>query len=72
MAKFRFRTKEEIISIGFWDEKKNCPLAWNEEGKMDKYLGQDIPDEFNLDCGNKKIIMYDGWMFFPNNYILKA
>ena len=39
MTKYRFKTKEEFIRDGLWDEKDNCPYYWNSDGEMNEYLG---------------------------------
>ena len=54
MSKYRFKNKEEFIRDGLWDEEDNCPYYWNSDGKMNKYLGKDVPDEFNVYCGKGK------------------
>ena len=50
MSKYRFKTKKEFIRDGLWDDKYNCPEEWNLEGQMNKYLGTNVPEEFNTDC----------------------
>lgn len=69
MSKYRFKTKEEFIQDGLWRE--NLPYLWNSEGKMNKYLGQDIPEEFNDSCDMGVGFRYEGWHFSFNDYVLK-
>lgn len=69
MSKYRFKTKEEFIQDGLWRE--NHPCLWNSRGKMNKYLGQDIPEEFNDECSKGVEFHYEDWTFYPNNYVLK-
>ena len=38
MSKYRFKTREEFIRDGLWDEKCNCPDMWALDGEMKKYL----------------------------------
>lgn len=71
MSKYRFKTREEFIQDGLWDEKHNCPDEWSWEGKMNKYLGMDVLDEFNSYCNKKEDFEYDGWHFSKNDYVLK-
>ena len=71
MSKYRFKTKEEFIRDGLWDEKDNCPKFWSHSGEMNKYLGTDVPDEFNVYCDKKEDFYYDGWFFKRNEYVLK-
>lgn len=69
MSKYRFKTKEEFIRDGLWRE--NHPYIWNSGGNMNKYLGQDIPEEFNDKCDRGVGFNYEGWSFSSNNYVLK-
>ena len=69
MSKYRFKTKEEFIRDGLWSE--NYPYLWNASGKMNNYLGQDIPEEFNDKCDKGVGFNYEGWIFSSNNYVLK-
>lgn len=53
MNKYRFKTKEEFINDNLWLEDPSSsshdgyPQKWAEDGDMNKYLGQDIPNQFN-------------------------
>ena len=69
MSKYRFKTKEEFIQDGLWRE--NYPYLWNSSGKMNKYLGQDIPEEFNDKCDKGVGFDYEDWSFSSNDYVLK-
>lgn len=69
MSKYRFKTKEEFVRDGLWRE--NCPYLWNSSGKMNKYLGQDIPEEFNDKCDKGVGFDYEDWSFSSNDYVLK-
>ena len=71
MGKYRFKTKEEFIRDGLWDEEHNCPDEWAWEGQMNKYLGIDVPDELNVYCNKKENLSYDGWYFQNTDYVLK-
>jgi hypothetical protein len=69
MSKYRFKTEEEFRKEGLWNE--NYPQGWNINKKMNKYLGQDVPEEFNSDCDYKILFHYDNWSFSSQDYILK-
>jgi hypothetical protein len=69
MSKYRFKTEEEFKKEGLWD--KNCPQRWTISGNMNKYLGQDIPKEYNRYCDEGKSFSYNGWSFSSQDYILK-
>jgi hypothetical protein len=69
MSKYRFKTEEEFRKEGLWNE--NYPQGWNIGGNMNKYLGQDVPEEFNKYCDDGKSIGYDGWAFNRQDYVLK-
>ena len=71
MTKYRFKTKEEFIRDGLWNDKYDCPDEWAWEGQMNKFLGIDVPDEFNIYCNKKEDFEYDGWYFKSNEYVLK-
>lgn len=71
MSKYRFKTKEEFIRDGLWDDKHNCPDKWAFEGQMNKYLGADVPDIYNDDCDEKEDFRYNGWLFQNTDYVLK-
>ena len=61
MSKYRFKTKEEFIRDGLWDEKYNCPDKWALDGEMNKYLGKDVPNEFNVQCDDNEKVKYDSY-----------
>ena len=71
MSKYRFKTKEEFVQDRLWNNKHNCPKFWSHSGEMNKYLGTDVPDEFNVYCDKKEDFYYDGWFFKSNEYVLK-
>ena len=71
MSRYRFKTKEEFIRDGLWDEENNCPDNWHFKGQMNKYLGTDVPEKFNIDCDKNNGFDYDDWVFSENDYVLK-
>ena len=71
MSKYRFKTREEFIRDGLWDEKDNCPYYWNSDGEMNEYLGKDVPDKCIVYCDKNEEFKYDGWLFQNTDYVLK-
>ena len=71
MSKYRFKTKEQFIRDGLWDEKYNCLDKWTLSGTMNKYLGKDVPDECFVYCDKNENFKYDGWLFQNTDYVLK-
>lgn len=69
MSKYRFKTEEEFKRDGLWT--KDHPDSWTSSGSMNKYLGQDIPGEYNRFCDVNKDFRYDGWSFLNDDYVLK-
>ena len=71
MSKYRFKTEEEFKrdGIGIW--LKNYPDSWTSSGSMNKYIGQDIPDEYSRFCDVNKNFDYQGWFILGNSYVLK-
>lgn len=70
MSKYRFKTKEEFIRDELWDEENNCPYNWASTGEMNKYLGIDVPDEFNVYCDENESFHHDDWFFRNTDYVL--
>ena len=54
MTKYRFKTREEFIRDGLWNDEYNCPDEWAWKGEMNKYLGKDVPDELSVYCNKKE------------------
>lgn len=66
MSKYRFKTVEEFKESGDWTRNsrgKGIPSHWNDEGSMDRFYGQEIPDEFNEIIEAEGEFSYDGWVF---------
>lgn len=73
MAKYRFKTKEEFKAEGLWKEKLNCPENWASGGEMNKFLGQDVPEEYNKNCdSNHRFSGPGGWSYESKDYVLKT
>ena len=71
MSKYRIKTIEEFKRDDLWNDEYNCPYRWNEDHEMDKYYEQDIPDRYNVSIERNEEITIDGWIFEPNNHIIK-
>jgi len=75
MSKYRFKTKEEFDEDGQWvvdsyaGSFKGYPEYWCEEGKMNRYIGQDIPDQYNKHIDKDESFRMDGWTFQPDEFI---
>lgn len=71
MSKYRFKTKEEFIHSGYWDDQYEVPDEWCSDGNMNHYMGKDVPDKFikRIDAGHS---FNDGdWTFEAHDCILK-
>ena len=71
MAKYRFKTEQEFKDEGLWDYKSEVPDFWNSEGKMNKYLGEDIPETHETKCSKNEGFYFDSWYFSNTDYVLK-
>ena len=71
MVKYRFKTEQEFKAGGLWDYKLESPNGWNFRGGMNKYLGQDIPEEYNQKCSKNQGFDLDEWFFGNEDYVLK-
>ena len=71
MSKYRIKTIEEFKRDDLWNDEYNCPYGWNEDHEMDKYYEQDIPDRYNSHIERNEEIRIDGWVFRPDNFIIK-
>jgi len=72
MSTYRFKTKEEFKADGNWQKHSGThsgPKNWNDKGAMDKFYGQNIPNEFNKTIETDKSFMYDDWHFRPTDFI---
>ena len=69
--KYRFKTQEEFIRDGQWYDEYDCPRGWAENGEMNHYLGQDVPEGANENCDAGEEFEDDGWHFEFTNYVIK-
>ena len=69
MSKYRFKTKEEFIDDDLWLEDSyssshdGYPQEWCEDGSMNKYLGEEIPNKFNNHIEQGYSFDMSGWTF---------
>jgi len=71
MNKYRFKTQDEFIRDGQWYSSYDCPVGWSQNGDMNHYLGQDVPEGANENCVLHEGFEDDGWWFESTNYVLK-
>jgi hypothetical protein len=77
MSKYRFKTIEEFKAEDLWindsysSSLDGYPNGWCEDGGMNKYLGMDVPDTFNVKMNKNRSFIMDSWTFEPDDYILK-
>lgn len=72
MKKYRFKTKEEFISSGKWNKYHHLteggyPKTWNRFGKMNKYLGAEIPEEYHKYVETRFVM--DKWAFSKEDIV---
>jgi MoxR-like ATPase len=72
MTKYRFKNRLEFEDNGLWNEDYDCPKSWNEEGRMNHFMGQDIPDQFINYIELKQEFNHDDWSFRANHCILNS
>ena len=76
MSKFRFKTAEEFKASNLWFNNSSIsqggyPAGWNADGKMNDFLGQDVPEDRVRLCEQNKDFLYNGWWFTTAAYKLK-
>jgi hypothetical protein len=77
MSKYRFKTLEEFKEDEQWINNPHVvplggyPEGWNDDGNMNKYLGQDIPDKYNYIMEQNKNFSMNNWNFEPCDYVIK-
>ena len=80
MSKYRFKTIEEFKAEDLWTIDKysssldGYPNGWCEDGGMNKYIGQDVPDTFNvkMNCVEDKCVFLHVKTSAPNNIVCMA
>lgn len=72
---YRFKTEEEFRKEGLWKESSNAPYLWNDQRKMNKYLGDkligsDLHKVRVMMSSNKNsIVVIDNWSFSKRDFI---
>lgn len=75
MKKYRFKTKEEFQDDDRWvnnswtSSLRGFPEGWADGGEMNKYLGQEVPDDYYSLIENQEDFKMDGWHFNPDDVI---
>jgi hypothetical protein len=76
MSKYRLKTIDEFKADDQWINDKyssshdGYPDGWSEEGNMNKYMGQEIPDKYNSKMDRGESFNMDGWIFESYDYVL--
>lgn len=70
MTKYRFKTEIEFKADDNWDYSYNAPLQWNDKGKMNHYLGQDVDDRHIFAIENNRDFTDVNWSFESIDCIL--
>jgi hypothetical protein len=71
MKQYRFKTEEEFKRDGLWNDEYECPDEWAEGLEMNKYIGQDVPDQFIKYIERGDPFSNGSWSFRANNCIIK-
>ena len=71
MSKYRFKSEQEFKDDGLWCDDYDVPVNWSEEGDMNGYMGQDVPDKFIKLIKRYDQFIYNTWAFGANNCIIK-
>jgi len=69
MSKYRFKTKEEFIRDGLWNDECDTPKGWNPDGEMNEYLGREIPEFYLEECEAGVSFRLYGWTFCSKDYV---
>ena len=70
MSKYRFKNKEEFQADGLWQDAYDVPDRWNQEGEMNKFLGQPIGDKYNTTIDSGSNFSTGDWTFQPHDCTL--
>lgn len=69
-ARYRFKTEQEFKKGGLWDTRCAAPKGWATSKSMNKYLGQEIPEDYNDYCeANRNFIGPESWTFQSSDYV---
>lgn len=69
MGKYRFKTKQEFVDEGRWDDEHYCPEGWNKNGFMNKHIGKPVPKDKETNCDDGSGFSIDFWFFSQNDYV---
>ena len=68
-TKYRLKTAKEFQNDGQFNFRCNVPGNWDEDGEMNNYMGQDIPDKYINQIESGETIQMDGWYFFQEDIV---
>lgn len=75
MKKYRFKTKEQFQDDDCWVNDswagplRGYPNGWSDCGAMNKYLGQEVPDQYHKYIEQQVSFRIDSWHFEPDDVI---
>ena len=75
MKKYRFKTKEQFQDDDCWVNDlwagplRGYPNGWSDCGEMNKYLGQEVPDQYHKYIEQQVSFRMDNWHFEPDDVI---
>jgi hypothetical protein len=70
-TKYRFKTEEEFKRDGEWNSIFGVPERWNHGRKMNKYIGEDIPNKYNQEIESGHNFHYGRWSFESKQCVIK-
>lgn len=62
MSLLRFKTKEEFIRDGLWNDEYETPFTWNCKQLMNEFIGEPIDDSIEY-IESQDVFKYKGWTF---------
>lgn len=71
MSKYRFKTEQEFKDDDSWDHDYGAPYEWTSDGDMNKYMGQDVSDQFikQIEAGHS--FTNGDWTYEASDCIIK-
>ena len=75
MKKYRFKTKEQFQDEDRWQNDscagnlRGYPSGWTDSGEMNKYLGQEVPDQYHKYIEQQVSFRMDNWHFETDDVI---
>lgn len=66
MKQYRFKTEKEFKKDKLWSYDYDVPIGWCEDGEMNGYMGEEVPDQYIKQIESNSDFHYDDWSF--NSY----